>query len=46
MDPISGRLLVNQNGSEESLIASTTKIMTALLVCERCNVLDQMRIPK
>lgn len=46
MEPISGRLLLNQNGSQESLIASTTKIMTALLVCERCNVLDQMRIPK
>ena len=28
------------------LIASTTKIMTALVVCEQCNVLDRMRIPK
>ena len=28
------------------MIASTTKIMTALLICERCNVLDRMRIPK
>ena len=46
MEPISGRLLVDINGSKQSLIASTTKIMTALLVCERCNVLDQMRIPK
>ena len=46
MEPISGQLLVNVNGSKQSLIASTTKIMTALLVCERCNVLDQMRIPK
>ena len=28
------------------MIASTTKIMTALIVCEQCNVLDRMRIPK
>lgn len=27
-------------------MASTTKIMTALLICEQCNVLDRMRIPK
>ena len=46
MEPISGRLLYDQNGSKQSLIASTTKIMTALIVCERCNVLDQMLIPK
>lgn len=46
MDPISGRLLFDKNSSKQSLIASTTKIMTALLICERCNVLDQMRIPK
>ena len=30
----------------QSLIASTTKIMTALIICEQCNVLDRMRIPK
>ena len=46
MDPISGRLLYEKDSSRQSLIASTTKIMTALLVCERCNVLDQMLIPK
>lgn len=46
MDPVSGRLLFEKNSDKQSLIASTTKIMTALLVCERCNVLDQMRIPK
>ena len=46
MDPVSGRLLFAKNSSKQSLIASTTKIMTALLICERCNVLDQMRIPK
>ena len=46
LDCVSGRLLLDKKGSEKSLIASTTKIMTALLVCERCNVLDQMMIPK
>ena len=46
LDCVSGRLLMDKKGSEKSLIASTTKIMTALLVCERCNVLDQMVIPK
>lgn len=46
MDAVSGRLLYSKNMDERSLIASTTKIMTALLICERCNVLDQMRIPK
>lgn len=45
-DAVSGRILYSKQADAESLIASTTKIMTALLVCERCNVLDQMRIPK
>lgn len=46
MDCVSGRLLLDKKSGEKSLIASTTKIMTALLICERCNVLDQMVIPK
>lgn len=46
MDCVSGRLLSSKAADSRSLIASTTKIMTALLVCERCNVLDQMQIPK
>ena len=46
MDGITGRVLYEKNGDSRSLIASTTKIMTALLVCEQCNVLDRMRIPK
>lgn len=46
MDCTTGRILYEQNAEQKSLIASTTKIMTALLVCERCNVLDRMRIPK
>ena len=40
------RVLYEKDAHSRSLIASTTKIMTALLVCEQCNVLDRMRIPK
>ena len=46
MDAVSGRVLFERNSTQQSLIASTTKIMTALIVCEQCNVLDRMRIPK
>ena len=46
MDSTTGRVLYEKNADERSLIASTTKIMTALIVCEQCNVLDRMRIPK
>ncbi len=46
LDAVSGRTLYEKNPQERSLIASTTKIMTALIVCEQCNVLDRMRIPK
>lgn len=46
LDAVSGRVLFDKNADSRSLIASTTKIMTALIVCEQCNVLDRMRIPK
>ena len=46
MDAVSGRILYEKAARERGLIASTTKIMTALVVCEQCNVLDRMRIPK
>lgn len=46
MDAHSGRLLFQLEPDSPSLIASTTKIMTALVVCEQCNVLDRMRVPK
>ncbi len=46
LDAVSGRVLFERAPDEQSLIASTTKIMTALVVCEQCNVLDRMRIPK
>lgn len=46
MDAQTGRILYERSPRQRSLIASTTKIMTALLICEQCNVLDQMRIPQ
>ena len=46
MDGATGRVLYEKNADAQSLIASTTKIMTALVVCQQCNVLDRMRIPK
>ncbi len=46
LDAQTGRILYEKNIDRKSLIASTTKIMTALVVCEQCNVLDRMRIPK
>lgn len=45
-DANSSRVLFEKNADKRSLIASTTKIMTALIVCEQCNVLDRVRIPK
>ena len=46
MDCATGRILYSKQIDQKSLIASTTKIMTALIVCEQCNVLDCMKIPK
>ena len=46
MDAGTSRILYEKDADRQSLIASTTKIMTALIVCEQCNVLDRMRIPK
>lgn len=45
-DGQTGRVLYEKDADSRSLIASTTKIMTALVVCEQCNVLDRMKIPK
>lgn len=46
VDAATKRVLFEKNADARSLIASTTKIMTALVVCEQCNVLDRVRIPK
>ena len=36
LDGMTGRVLYQHNADEKSLIASTTKIMTGLLICEQC----------
>lgn len=46
LDAATGRVLYEKQADSQGLIASTTKIMTALVVCEQCNVLDRMKIPK
>lgn len=46
LDAQTGRVLYEKNADRRGLIASTTKIMTALLICEQCNVLDRVRIPR
>lgn len=46
LDAGTGRVLYEKDADSRSLIASTTKIMTALVVCQHCNVLDRVRIPK
>ena len=46
LDGQTGRVLYDKNPDQQSLIASTTKIMTALIICQQCNVLDRMQIPK
>ena len=38
--------LYEKDAHSRSLIASCTKIMTALVVAEQCNVLDRVKIPK
>ncbi len=46
LDGQTGRVLYEKLPDKQSLIASTTKIMTALVVCEQTNVLDRVRIPR
>ena len=45
LDAATGRVLYEKNADDRSLIASTTKIMTALVVSQHCNVLDRVKIP-
>ena len=45
-DAQTDRVLYEKAADKQTLIASTTKIMTALLICEQTNVLDRVRIPK
>ena len=46
VDATTGRVLYEKAPDKKALIASTTKIMTALVICEQCNVLDRISIPK
>ena len=46
MDGSTGNVWYEKDADSRSLIASCTKIMTALIVCEQCNVLDRVKIPK
>ena len=46
VDAQTGKVYFEKNADSRSLIASTTKIMTALVVCRQCNVLDRVEIPK
>ena len=45
LDCASGRMLYAHNADQPGLIASTTKIMTALLVAEQCNPDARVKIP-
>lgn len=46
MDAQTGRVLYEKEANRQRLMASTTKIMTALVVCEQMNVLDRVAVPK
>lgn len=46
LDGETKQVLFEKNADDRALIASTTKIMTALIVCEQCNVLDRVRVQK
>ena len=46
LDPVGHQVLESRQADRKSLIASTTKIMTGLIICESCNVLEQVKIPK
>ena len=45
-DPVSGKVFYEKNAHEKMYPASTTKILTALLVLENCNVNDTVTVSK
>lgn len=45
MDAATGRILWQQRAHEKSLVASTTKIMTGLLIAENCDLNKTVDIP-
>ena len=46
MDGTTGQILYEKEPDQKSLVASTTKIMTALLVLERCPLTDTVEVPR
>jgi D-alanyl-D-alanine carboxypeptidase (penicillin-binding protein 5/6) len=44
MDVSSGRILHQANANEKMFMASTTKILTAIVIIENCNVNDEVEI--
>lgn len=46
MDAQSGRILWEKNADQKALIASTTKIMTGLLIAECCDVQETVVVPQ
>ena len=46
VDAASGRVLLEKNADKRSLIASTTKIMTGLLVCEQEDLDREILVPQ
>ena len=45
MDAATGKVLYEQAANERCLIASTTKIMTGLLICEECDLTREITVP-
>ena len=45
LDAMTGRVLYEHNADAKSLIASTTKIMTGLLIAEQCSEESRVEIP-
>lgn len=45
LDAATGRVLYEKNASQKSLIASTTKIMTGLIIAETCDLSQPVCIP-
>lgn len=46
MDADTGRVLWDENPDSKALIASTTKIMTALLIAEECDISAKVAVPE
>ena len=45
MDAATGKVLFEQAANERCLIASTTKIMTGLIICEECDLSREITVP-